>query len=315
MLPCTHLGRAVRRQQHQPGGLATPRQRRDQIQRREVSPVQVLENKNQCFLGGHGFDGIAYFIQQPLAPRRSGHRRRTVAVERSELRIPARGLLLYHAHMFLALAGGTELSQGFDHRIISFLAGEPFHTLAARDTHMVFATSLAAEQVDQRGFSNACLPGDEDHLPLALGGMPQQYAEPLEFLPPSYDAPRLRPRRVHRVPAAILDLRQKPIAAPRNSSDKSGGLYAVSQPLAQLDHISAQHLWLHIRLWPQFVQQLIVRHQPLGVFDKITQHGKRLRSQADPRAILPQAFVPGVELKAAKFLHWISGWIKCWFYL
>jgi hypothetical protein len=44
----------------------------------------------------------------------------------------------------------------------------------------------------------------------------------------------------------------------------------------------------------------------LRVFNEIAQHGKRLRSQADPRAVLPQAFVAGVELKAAKLLHCIQ---------
>jgi hypothetical protein len=53
-----------------------------------------------------------------------------------------------------------------------------------------------------------------------------------------------------------------------------------------------------------------VRYQPLRVFDEIPQHSKRLRSQADPGAVLPQAFVPGVELKAAKLLHCISGWVS-----
>ena len=107
--------------------------------------MQVLEDEDQCFLRSHGFDGVAYLVQQALAPGRSGHRCRTIAMERSQLRIPARGSLLHHVRVFLALVRGTEVSQGFDHWIISFLTGEPFHTLAARDACMVFATSLAAK--------------------------------------------------------------------------------------------------------------------------------------------------------------------------
>ena len=112
---------------------------------------------------------------------------------------------------------------------------------------------------------------------------------------------------------ALFHLGQEPIAPPGNSSNKSRTLYAVSQQLAQLLHVGAQHLWLHVSFRPQFVQQLIVGYQPLRVFNQVTQNGKRLRGQADPRPVLPQAFVPGVELKAAKLLHCIPGWINEWF--
>src|SRR6202012_308898 len=77
---------------------------------------------------------------------------------------------------------GAELSQGFNHRVIGFLASKAFHALAARDTRLDVAAPLAAEEIDQRSLSHAGLAGDERALPSAVIGVPQQFVQPLELL-------------------------------------------------------------------------------------------------------------------------------------
>ena len=226
-----------------------------------------------------------------------------------KLRIPAWSLLLHDVHMLLAIVFGAELSQCFDHRIVGFLAGKPFHTLTTRDVHVAVATELPAEEIDQRGFAHTGLPGNESDLAIALCGLLQQAAQPLELLLPPDDAPRLRPTSVNRVAGGLFYLRQEPVATPRNSANESRAFHTVAQQFAQLQYVGAQHLRLDVGLGPQLVEQLIVRHQPLRVFHQVAQHGKRLWRQAYLDPVLPQTFIPGIELKTAKLFHCVSAWI------
>src|ERR1700760_2356135 len=108
MLTGTHFGGAVGRQQQKLCSLAAASQRCDQIQGGQVGPVQILEDKDQSFLRSHGFDAIAYLVQQALAPRSRSHGQRVVALERSELSKPAWGLALDHMQMLPALGWRAE---------------------------------------------------------------------------------------------------------------------------------------------------------------------------------------------------------------
>ena len=66
------LCRPVRTNDHQPGFAPLPRQVRDQVQRRVVAPVQVLQHEHQRRFGRERLERVAHLSQHPLA-RRAEH--------------------------------------------------------------------------------------------------------------------------------------------------------------------------------------------------------------------------------------------------
>ena len=71
--------------------------------------------------------------------------------------------------------------------------------------------------------------------------------------------------------------------------------------------MALQHLRLNVRLGPERLEELIVGHQPPGVFDEIPQHPKGLGGQKNAlfrRAVsAPEALVDGVEPERRELPH------------
>src|ERR1700761_3295363 len=134
-------------------------------------------------------------------------------MERSKLRIPARGLLLNDVHVLLAIVFRAEVSQCFDDRIIGFLAGKTFHTLTTGDVPLAFITQVAAEEIDERSFPHTGLTSYKGDLTIALGRLLEQSAQALQFLLPPNDGPGLRPTSIDCVPFGLFSLPQEPVAA------------------------------------------------------------------------------------------------------
>jgi hypothetical protein len=166
---------------------------------------------------------------------------------------------------------------------------------------MDWPRDFRAEGVKQRGFANAGLAGDENGGALGLADALQVLAERIEL---GFAADQ---RGVARV-AAVYHFRdsvEKAVAAFGDSLDvlRAGGV--VAEQLAQFEDVGAQHLGLHVGVRPEGFEQLVVRDEPLRIFDKIAQHRKWTRGEGEHFLALPQAFILRIDAIVTELLH-------CW---
>jgi len=163
-----HLGRTVGRQQQQAGRLTPPRQRRDQIERRRVAPVQILEDQDQRRVGGERTQGFDHLAQH--APRRGtealGEQPGALGLldQGRHLQQPGRRAARELGDPALATGAPAETVDRLEQRQIGLARAVLRWALTARDPHLARGADLAQEDVDQRGLADARLAGDEEHL-------------------------------------------------------------------------------------------------------------------------------------------------------
>src|SRR5258708_37135445 len=127
----------ISRHDGKPRRVAPASQRRKDVERRRIGPVQILEHENQQIRRGQRFEGLAYLPQHALArcsqdlalegfPLRSLHQRRKL--DQPGGRAGGEGLDDGAA----AVAAG-KLAQGLKHRIVGLLAAEALDALSARN--------------------------------------------------------------------------------------------------------------------------------------------------------------------------------------
>src|SRR6266850_3790119 len=120
---------------------------------------------------------------------------------------------------------------------------------------------------------------------------------------------RLRQVRGPRGPRrrALPDGGDEPVPSPGQRLDEQGFPRVVPQHRSNGGDVALQHLRLNVRLRPQRLEELIVRHQAPGVLDEIPQHGKSLGCEKNAlfsQAITtPEALVDGVEPEWRKLSH------------
>ena len=72
--------------QHQVGGLATTGDRRNQIHRREVAPMQVFQDEHQRRIRRQRIQSVAHFPQHPFARRARGFAAKEFAIRGRQYR-------------------------------------------------------------------------------------------------------------------------------------------------------------------------------------------------------------------------------------
>ena len=92
------------------------------------------------------------------------------------------------------------------------------------------------------------------------------------------------------------------------SLDKQRLLGRVLQRTSDFEDALLYGLRLKMSAWPHCIEQLIMRHEPSGVFHQMVQDRKRLGRQQDALinsliSVPPQTLVDGVEPKWRKLLH------------
>src|SRR5262252_8390357 len=149
----------------------TPTERRDKVQRREIRPMEVFENEDECVVGGNGFECVTDFANHALAShadRVTLERRALLGLhERRKLEQPCRRPCRQRADETPVVRRPKQLIDGFEDRIVRFLAAESLDALTARDPQIRQQTGPLNEQVDEGGLPDASLPAHEDDLPLA----------------------------------------------------------------------------------------------------------------------------------------------------
>src|SRR5229473_6565086 len=120
---------------------------------------------------------------------------------------------------------------------------------------------------------------------------------------------RLRKVRRPRGPRrrVLRDGGGEPVPSPGQRLDENGLPCVVPQHRPNGGDVALQHLRLNVRLRPDRLEELSVRHQSPGVLDEIPQHGKSLGGEQNAllaQAITtPEALVDGVQPEWRKLSH------------
>ena len=164
--------RSVRSHHEHPRWPLAASERRDDVERREIRPMQVLEHEDEGVIGGDRFERFADFADHSLARGADGLTLQRLALfgfdERRKLQQPRRRPLCQRVDETPIVRRADQLIDRLEHRIVRFLAAESLDALPARDLKIRHQTTGASDkQIDEGGLSDPCLPGDEDELPLA----------------------------------------------------------------------------------------------------------------------------------------------------
>jgi hypothetical protein len=151
---------------------------------------------------------------------------------------------------------------------------------------------LPAEGIHQRSFSNPCFSGDEYHPPVAALQQLQLCSQKFQFTVAAHNWRDFRTILwlesrcgMWNSAVSLCHLSDKSVTALGQCLDKPGLSGVVAKHLAQVEHVRPQHLGLHVGLWPESIQQLIVGNQASRVFDQVTQNRERFWCQIDGRTI------------------------------
>src|SRR5271165_466339 len=207
----------------------------------------------------------------------------------------------------------AQLTQCFDHGVISFRTSITFHALSAAQTDGRYIGSyLTLELVDERGFSDSGLPTDKDDLPLATQYYLQAHTHLGQGHIPTNQFAEGLFKTKRRVGRHVFDGSDELIPPPRQGFDKKRILRTVLESATNAEDVTFQHLWLDESVGPQSVQQFILGHQPSRVLYEILQDRESLRRQANPLVVsvapaAPETFVDRVQAERRKLLHACPG--------
>ena len=132
-----HVGRPIGREDHQAGWLWAAREHREQVDRRRVAPVQILEDEHERRLCGHHVERFYELAQHSLPRRAVGTALHglefCVGDERRELHEPRRRMLLENAHDLVPAWLATQAAERLEHRQIGLARAVLLHALTMPD--------------------------------------------------------------------------------------------------------------------------------------------------------------------------------------
>ena len=100
-----------------------------------------------------------------------------------------------------------------------------------------------------------------------------------------------------------MNRRDKAISALGNCLNEPWLPCVVIQNFAQVKHVGAKHLRLHVGFRPEGVQQFVMRDQAAGMVNEVAQHRERFRRQIDLGTLVPEAFIRQIQCKRFELLH------------
>src|SRR5262249_29451668 len=155
------------------------------VERREVAPVQVLEDdRERRLLGRERLERLDDLAQHPLARRAERLALQLLALvgaaERRELHEPRRRVPPQERHDSLAAALAAERSERVEHGEVRFAGTVLLEALPARRPDAARRGRRREERLDEDGLPDPGRAGDEDDLPLPLARAPEPVGERLE---------------------------------------------------------------------------------------------------------------------------------------
>src|SRR5262249_40491881 len=156
--------------QHQMRCLTLPREIRDQVQRRIVTPMKVFKNQHQRELGGQRLQRVAHLAKHALP---------SCAVDLATQQLSIRSVdQKRHRQKPHRLAGAkpiddlamlsAQLPDGFENRQIGFAGTVLFQALTATYAYGSIGSNAASESINQDSLADACFSGDENDLTFSI---------------------------------------------------------------------------------------------------------------------------------------------------
>ena len=99
------------------------------------------------------------------------------------------------------------------------------------------------------------------------------------------------------------DLGDEAVAAFGEGLNEAWVTGIVAEELAELKHVGAQNLRLHVGLWPKRIEEFVVGNEAPGILDEVAQDCERLGRKSHWDAIVEQTLINRVEPKGPKLLH------------
>jgi hypothetical protein len=175
---------AIRADHQEPCGLPPACEHCDEIQRRTVAPMQVLDDQDQRSRRGHGFQRFGHFAQHALGCGTDELPRELLALgiaeQRGQLREPSRREPAQHAnHLFAALVA-TQAANRVEDRQVRLGGAAVFEALTTGDPTRMLIPSPIEPPIDERRFPDACFTGDEDDLPRTRACRGERLIQPVQ---------------------------------------------------------------------------------------------------------------------------------------
>jgi hypothetical protein len=170
-----HFDWPIRAQNHQPRWLASACNRRNQVERRWITPVQIFQVQNQrCFCGDH-FERLGHLAQHSLLRRHMRESLQPSAILRANearhLRQPRWGNSMQNLNQFLAAGLEAQSRQGLKYRQVRLARAILVDALPSTDPNCSVAHERIGERTRQRRLTDPWLTRDKDHSLRAAPGL------------------------------------------------------------------------------------------------------------------------------------------------
>jgi hypothetical protein len=305
--------------EHQQACVAAPaRERRDQVDRRAVAPVQVLEDQHQRCRRRELAERVQHLAQASLRRDPGGgaqQQREVVLVEQPRhLREPRRREAAQQRHELVERDLLGEVAERLEQRQERLARAVVLEALPLRDADALACRRLLEEGVDQHRLAEPRGAGHEHHLRLAVAREAQRVVQLV--LAPDHAglavavgiAARLRggrrrdhDRRLVRGARALArDRGDEAVAAAMNGLDEARRARVVAEELADLADRDGEHRVADGGLGPDVREQVRLGDELLRPRRQVVQHRQHLRRHRQRLTAAPKAAVGWVDAKVAE---------------
>jgi len=171
MVSGEHLDLPIAAENQQVCWFRSPRNGRDQIERRNVTPMEVFEKDDQRCLCGQRRERLCHLAQHPLRRqlmRLALDQRALFGIQqRRQLCQPSGSQPMQDRKQLPALRPSAKLSQRLQHRHLGLACPVLFDALPTRDVHAL-APQRIDEGIDESGLADPRLPRNKDNAALAV---------------------------------------------------------------------------------------------------------------------------------------------------
>jgi hypothetical protein len=310
------VGRTVGGEQEEPNGLVSPREVRDQVERRVIAPLQIVEPEHETARGTHRLERLCHLAEHAASGRCTEFllEKRELATSHQgrHLDEPVGRIAAEDRRELVTPRGTAQATERLEHREIGFARTVMLQAVSAADKKLGINGCLLDEGIGERSLADSCLTGEKHDLPLASLRCREQLLESGELgRAPDHTTPLrrdqgLRLRRAVAAPSSCLvtwmlgvlrDRGNEAIASAMHRLDDARGLRVLAQSRADFAQVHLQDAVAHADVGPEGVEQLFLGDQPPRVLGQVAKHGKRLRLEPARPAPPPESLVGEVEAK------------------
>jgi hypothetical protein len=267
--------------------------------------LQVLKDQYQRPLAGENVDRFGELakhacLRRPLNPEVQCLQP-VVGHEPRHLHEPRRRVPRQDLDDAAAVSGPARRPEGLEDRKVRLARAKLFDARAGGDQGTPGESDLGNEGIDERGFSNPRVTGDEEHSPLLIENGLEDVPQDLHLPATPHEAgPRWRLLDLRRDIRGLLrrDFEEKAVAAPHNGLD-----HAIAEHTPNLGHVRPEKALAHRDFSPDGLHDLLLRRKTQGVLREESQDRERLATELQLVVPSPQALLAHVEAERAEHAH------------